>query len=57
MTDEPSYSVVLSQSDGFDVNVMADVMSSFLRIHRLDVITQLKHSWGFLYKTPRKTYG
>jgi hypothetical protein len=54
MTDESSYSVVLSQSDRFDVNVMADVMSSFLGIHRLDVITQIKHSWGFLYKTPEK---
>jgi len=54
MTDEPSYSVVLSQSDRFDFNALADILSSFLRVHRLDVITQLKHSWGLLYKTPEK---
>ncbi len=52
MTDEPSYFVVLKQSDRFDLQGLADVLSRSLGIHRLDATTQLKRSWGLLHKTP-----
>jgi hypothetical protein len=52
MTDEPSYFVVLKQSDHFDLQGLADVLSRSLGMIRLDVTTQLKRSWGLLHKTP-----
>ena len=52
MTKEPSYLVVLEQSDGFDLQGLADILSRCLGIHRLDATTQLKRSWGLLHRTP-----
>lgn len=52
MADEPSYFVVLKDSDGFDLARLAGVLSVSLGMHRLDAASQLKRSWGLLHKTP-----
>jgi hypothetical protein len=43
--------VVLKGIDHFDLPSLADILSRTLGIHRMDAATQLKHSWGLLYKT------
>jgi hypothetical protein len=51
MTAEDFYFVVLNNIDHFDLPTLADILSRTLAIHRMDAATQLKHSWGLLYKT------
>lgn len=51
MTAEDFYFVVLKSIDHFDLPSLADILSRTLGIHRMDAATQLKHSWGLLYKT------
>ncbi|MBW2172723.1 MAG: hypothetical protein JRF69_12275 [Deltaproteobacteria bacterium] len=51
MTAEGSYFVVLNSIDHFDLPALADILSRTSGIHRMDATTQLKHSWGLLYKT------
>jgi hypothetical protein len=50
--EEISYFVVLKQSDRFDLQGLANVLSRSLGMIRLDATTQLKRSWGLLHKTP-----
>jgi hypothetical protein len=51
MNAEDFYFVVLKRADQFDLPPLADILSRTLGIHRMDAATQLKHSWGLLYKT------
>ncbi|MBW1742147.1 MAG: hypothetical protein JRJ47_01790 [Deltaproteobacteria bacterium] len=51
MANDPFYFVVLNNVDQFDLPTLADILSRTLDIHRMDAATQLKHSWGLLYKT------
>ena len=51
MTAEGFYFVVLNSVDHFDLPTLADILSRTLGIHRMDAATQLRHSWGLLYKT------
>jgi hypothetical protein len=51
MTAEDFHFVVLNSADQFDLPSLADILSRTLGIHRMDAATQLKHSWGLLYKT------
>jgi hypothetical protein len=51
MTSESFYFVVLKSIDHFDVPSLADILSRTLGIHRMDAATQLKRSWGLIYRT------
>lgn len=51
MPDEPSYVVTLSHPESFDLQRLADVLAPFLSMPRLDVVMQLKRTWGLLHNT------
>jgi hypothetical protein len=51
MANNPFYFVVLNSVDQFDLPTLADILSRTLGIHRMDAATQLRHSWGLIYKT------
>ena len=52
MNDKPSYLVILKDSESFDLQVLADAVSSGLEVPRFDVATKIKRSWGILHRTP-----
>jgi hypothetical protein len=51
MHDSPSYIVILSQPESYDLQKLADILAPFLSMPRMDVVMQLKRTWGLLHRT------
>lgn len=51
MNQEDLFYVVLSRADCFDLQRLADVLTSVLSEPRMDVIARIRNFWGLLHKT------
>ena len=51
MNDKPSYYLILKNPDDLVQARLAEVLSRYLNMHRLDATTRVKRFWGLLHKT------